>query len=214
MRLRDVQDLFLGPGLGPNHYAIIEQGRIGQLLSARPLDCRVVVEEAAGVTRFKARRKLAELKLVNANLNLERVHDILREIQRRADSLKRQAARAERYELYQEQLRAAQRLLFASRFRHIDSDRIRLEAEVQAGEARLREVSAETERMEFEFSEKRDLEQRWETQLETEREELSDLRIDEERIRERVEQQSRAGRGQHGSLAAGRPGSSDGFRTS
>ncbi len=89
MRLRDVQDLFLGTGLGPNHYAIIEQGRIGQLLSARPLDCRVVVEEAADVTRFKARRKLAELKLVNANLNLERVHDILREIQRRADSLKR-----------------------------------------------------------------------------------------------------------------------------
>ena len=192
VRLRDVQDLFLGTGLGPNHYAIIEQGRIGQLLSSRPLDRRAFVEEAAGVTRFKARRKLAELKLVNANLNLERVHDILREIQRQADSLKRQAARAERYELYREQLRAAQRLLFASRFRHIDSDRIRLEAEVEAGEARLREVSAETERMEFEFSEKRDLEQRWETQLETEREELSDLRIDEERIRERVEQQSRA----------------------
>ena len=192
VRLRDVQDLFLGTGLGPNHYAIIEQGRIGQLLSARPLDRRVFVEEAAGVTRFKARRKLAELKLVNANLNLERVHDILREIQRQADSLKRQAARAERYELYQEQLRAAQSLVFASRFRQIDADRIRLEEEVEEGKAHLQEVSAETERMESEFSEKRGLEQHLETQLEAARDELSGLRIDEERMRERVEQQSRA----------------------
>ena len=150
------------------------------------------VEEAAGVTRFKARRKLAELKLVNAKLNLERVHDILREIQRQADSLKRQAARAERYELYKEQLRAAQSLVFASRFRQLDSDRIRLEEEVEAGRAQLREVSRETERMESAISEKRSLEQHRETQLETVRDELSGLRIDEERMRERVEQQSRA----------------------
>ena len=116
VRLRDVQDLFLGTGLGPNHYAIIEQGRIGQLLAARSLDRRAFVEEAAGVTRFKSRRKLAELKLANTELNLERVHDILQEVTRQANSLKRQAERAQRYEAYREQLHEALCLVFASQY--------------------------------------------------------------------------------------------------
>src|SRR4051794_30759012 len=62
-RLRDIQDLFLGSGLGPESYAIIEQGRIGQILSNRPQDRRAVIEEAAGITRFKTKRRLAEGKL-------------------------------------------------------------------------------------------------------------------------------------------------------
>ncbi len=191
VRLRDVQDLFLGTGLGPNHYAIIEQGRIGQLLAARSLERRAFVEEAAGVTRFKSRRKLAELKLANTQLNLERVHDILQEVARQANSLKRQADRAERYETYREQLRAAQCLLFASRFRHLESKRSRLDAEVAAAKQRLAALSGETERMESEFAGKREREQEWEAQLEVERDELSVLRIDEERMRERIEQQAR-----------------------
>ncbi len=192
VRLRDVQDLFLGSGLGPNHYAIIEQGRIGQLLSSRPLDRRAFVEEAAGVTRFKARRKLAELKLSNASLNLERVHDILQEVQRQGDSLKRQAARAERYERYRQELREALSLVLAYRYRRIEAERTRLETASKTAAKRLRELSAETERMDAEFSAKRTFEQHWEVQLETERDELTSLRIEGERLRERVEQQSRA----------------------
>ncbi len=191
VRLRDVQDLFLGTGLGPNHYAIIEQGRIGQLLSSRALDRRAFVEEAAGVTRFKARRKLAEFKLANAELNLERVHDIHQEVQRQANSLKRQAERAERYEGYRKELRDALGVLFASRYRHSESERKRLESEVKAAKAQLASASAKTDRMESEFSEKRDREREWEARLEAEREKLSGLRIDEERMRERVSQQSR-----------------------
>ena len=191
VRLRDVQNLFLGTGLGPNHYAILEQGRIGQLLAARPLDRRTFVEEAAGVTRFKVRRKLAELKLANAALNLERVHDILQEVQRQANSLKRQAERAERYERYREQLREAQCVLFASRFRHTEARRTRLEAEVEEAKGALLAVSSETARMESDFSQTRDREQEWEAQLESERNELAGLRVDEERMRERVEQQVR-----------------------
>ncbi len=191
VRLRDVQDLFLGTGLGPNHYAILEQGRIGQLLTARPLDRRAFVEEAAGVTRFKARRKLAELKLANAALNLERVHDILQEVQRQTNSLKRQAERAERYERYREQLREAQCMLFASRFRHIEARRGRLESEVEEATRTLAEISEETARMESDFSRTRDREQEWEAQLEAERTELSGLRVSAERMRERVEQQVR-----------------------
>ena len=191
VRLRDVQDLFLGTGLGPNHYAIIEQGRIGQLLTARSLDRRAFVEEAAGVTRFKSRRKLAELKLANTELNLERVHDILQEVARQANSLKRQAERAERYETYREQLREALSLVFAGQFRRLESSRATLEAETTLAKQRLASVSDETRELESEFSGKRGREQEWEAQLEVERAELSDLRIDEERMRERIQQQTR-----------------------
>jgi chromosome segregation protein len=96
-RLRDVQDLFAGTGLGGAHYAIIEQGRIGQVLSAKPLDRRALIEEAAGISKFKLRQRAAELKLEATRQNLSRVTDILAEVERQQGSLKRQAARARRY---------------------------------------------------------------------------------------------------------------------
>ena len=96
-RLRDIQDLFLGTGLGPESYAIIEQGRIGQILSNRPQDRRNVIEEAAGITKFKTRKRLAEGKLESAKQNLARVFDILEEVTRQVNSLKRQAAKTKRY---------------------------------------------------------------------------------------------------------------------
>src|SRR5664280_2716016 len=78
-RLRDIQDLFMGTGLGPESYAIIEQGRIGQILSSKPQDRRAVIEEAAGITKFKTRKRLAEAKLESAKQNLARVYDIVEE---------------------------------------------------------------------------------------------------------------------------------------
>jgi chromosome segregation protein len=96
-RLRDVQDIFLGTGLGPNSYAIIEQGRVGQLLSSKPTDRRTLIEEAAGITKFKAKRKLAESRLEAARQNLSRVNDILAEVDRQRNSLKRQAGKARRF---------------------------------------------------------------------------------------------------------------------
>src|SRR5207253_2168660 len=81
-RLRDIQEIFLGTGLGPNSYAIIEQGRIGQLLSSKPSDRRTLIEEAAGITKFKAKRKFAESRLEAARVNLSRVNDILAEVDR------------------------------------------------------------------------------------------------------------------------------------
>src|SRR6185436_8769148 len=96
-RLRDVHDMFLGTGLGPNSYAIIEQGRVGQLLSSKPMDRCALIEEAAGVTKFKSKRKLAESRLEAARLNLSRVNDILAEVDRQRNSLKRQAGKARRY---------------------------------------------------------------------------------------------------------------------
>ena len=79
-RLRDIQDLFSGTGLGPESYAIIEQGRIGQILSNKPADRRAIIEEAAGVGKYKTRKRLAEAKLEGAKQNLSRVFDILEEV--------------------------------------------------------------------------------------------------------------------------------------
>jgi chromosome segregation protein len=82
-RLRDIQELFMGTGLGPESYALIEQGRIGQILSSRPTDRRAIIEEAAGITKFKTKKRLAEARLEDAKQNLNRVNDIFDEVTRR-----------------------------------------------------------------------------------------------------------------------------------
>src|SRR5579875_2606266 len=114
-RLRDIQDLFMGTGLGPESYAIIEQGRIGQILSSKPSDRCAIIEEAAGVSKFKSRKRLAEAKLESSRQNLARIHDILEEISKQVNSLKRQASKAARYRELQQDLRSRQRRVFASR---------------------------------------------------------------------------------------------------
>src|SRR5260370_23196829 len=115
-RLRDIQDIFIGTGLGPDSYAIIQQGRIGQILSSKPYDRRAVIEEAAGITKYKTRKRLAEAKLENAKQNLSRVFDILEEVTRQLNSLKRQAAKAKRYEELKEEMDAKLRPLLPARF--------------------------------------------------------------------------------------------------
>jgi len=112
-RLKDVQALFEGTGLGPNSYAIIEQGRIGMILSSKPSDRRSLIEEAARITLFKSRRYSAEMKLELAQQNLLRVNDIIREVARQLNSLRRQAAKARRYNRLREELRGLQMLRFA-----------------------------------------------------------------------------------------------------
>jgi chromosome segregation protein len=100
VRLKDVTDLFLGTGVGTKAYSIIEQGKIGLIVSARPEDRRMLIEEAAGITKYKARKRQAEQKMDQTRQNLLRVGDIVSEIQRSLASLKRQAAKAERYVAY------------------------------------------------------------------------------------------------------------------
>jgi chromosome segregation protein len=114
-RLRDIQDIFMGTGLGPESYAIIEQGRIGQILSSKPTDRRAIIEEAAGITKFKTKKRLAEARLEEAKLNLNRVNDIFEEVTRQCNSLKRQAAKAERYGRVREEMRGKLRLVLASK---------------------------------------------------------------------------------------------------
>ena len=131
-RLRDIQDIFMGTGLGPESYAIIGQERIGQLLSSRPYERRAIIEEAAGITRFKTKKRLAELRLESAKQNLARVDDIFEEVTRQMNSLKRQAAKAERYAAVREELRGRLRVVLASRMAAMDADQSRLESEIAA----------------------------------------------------------------------------------
>jgi len=104
VRLRDVTDLFLGTGAGTKAYSIVEQGKIGLIVSAKPEDRRLLIEEAAGITKFKSRKKQAEKKMEMTQQNLLRVGDIVAEIDRNLVSLKRQAAKAERYVAYRDEL--------------------------------------------------------------------------------------------------------------
>ncbi len=127
-RLRDIQDLFMGIGLGPDSYAIIEQGRIGQILSSKPTDRRAIIEEAAGITKFKTKRRLSEAKLESSKVNLSRVNDIYVEVEKQLASLKRQASKARRYAEIREQMRGLLRQVLASKAKELD-----LEAERLAG---------------------------------------------------------------------------------
>jgi len=129
-RLRDIQDIFIGTGLGPESYALIEQGRIGQILSSKPTDRRNIIEEAAGITKFKTRKRLAEVRLADAKQNLARINDIFDEVTRQMNSLKRQAAKAERYAKLRDEMREQLRIVLASRFAELDVQAHQLEAEL------------------------------------------------------------------------------------
>ena len=153
-RLRDIQELFSGTGLGPESYALIEQGRIGQILSSRPHDRRAIIEEAAGITQFKTKKRLSEARLEQSKLNLSRINDIFEEVTRQMNSLKRQAAKAERYSKLRDEMRAKLRVVLASKFaqieresRELQSQMLALTEEMQAGSAALQLMEAEqTER--------------------------------------------------------------------
>ncbi|MCC6303401.1 MAG: AAA family ATPase, partial [Gammaproteobacteria bacterium] len=139
-RLRDVQDLLMDAGVGIKAYAVIEQGKIGQILSAKPTERRQLIEEAAGVTKYKSRRRAAELKLEAAQQNLTRVDDIVFEIEKQRAALKRQAAKARRYKRLREELRRWEKVLFARRYRAL-SQQIEA-AHARVSEARAREAAA------------------------------------------------------------------------
>jgi chromosome segregation protein len=103
-RLKDVQNLLMGTGVGSKTYAIIEQGRIGTLIDAGPEERRFFIEEAAGITRYKSRKKEALQKIQRTQQNLLRIHDVIVEVKRQINSLKRQARKAERYRAYEKQI--------------------------------------------------------------------------------------------------------------
>ena len=151
-RLRDIQDIFMGTGLGGETYAIIGQERIGQLLSSKPLDRRGIIEEAAGITRFKTKKRLAELRLESAKQNLSRVNDIFEEVTRQMGVLKRQAAKAERYTALREELRGKLRIVIASRLTQMDAEQAITAAEITRLGALIDAQATELDTMDAEHS--------------------------------------------------------------
>ncbi|MBX3192970.1 MAG: chromosome segregation protein SMC [Labilithrix sp.] len=157
VRLKDITDLFLGTGVGTKAYSIVEQGKIGLIVSAKPEDRRLLIEEAAGITKFKSRKKQAERKMEMTQQNLLRVGDIVAEIERNLGSLKRQANKAERYLAYRNELEDLQLHDAANRFLELhgwialeasEVDRLGLEADEAKASLTAREAELETARLE------------------------------------------------------------------
>ncbi len=152
VRRRDVTDMFLGTGLGPRAYAIIEQGMIQRVIEARPEDLRLFLEEAAGVSRYRERRKETEARLADTRDNLSRVNDIRQELGAQLERLEAQAQVATRYQDYQQELQFKQHLLWFLRRRDAAAERerhtgeiARVGVEMEAETARLREAESRIE---------------------------------------------------------------------
>ena len=147
-------------GLGAKAYSIIEQGKIGMILSSRPADRRQLIEEAAGITKYRSRRRAAELKLEAAQQNLVRIDDIVFEVEKQRGALKRQAAKARRYGRLRDEYRRWEKVLFARRYRDlagsIESARNKLTVAREretAALAHLAEVEAQLARLRIEQAE-------------------------------------------------------------
>ncbi|MDO6745852.1 chromosome segregation protein SMC [Gilvimarinus sp. 1_MG-2023] len=119
-RRRDITDIFLGTGLGPRSYAIIEQGMISRLIEAKPEELRVYIEEAAGISKYKERRRDTENRMRRTQENLERLTDIRDELERQLSRLERQAQAAEKYTEFKKQERSLKAQVQALKYRNLD----------------------------------------------------------------------------------------------
>jgi len=152
VRRRDVQDMFLGTGLGPRAYAIVGQGMISRIIEARPEELRVFLEEAAGVSKYRERRRETENRLNDTRDNLTRVEDILRELEAQIEKLEGQAQIAQRYQQLKESHDEQQRLLWMTRKRdaHAEQEKVARDIELRsvALEAHVAELRAAERRLE------------------------------------------------------------------
>ena len=202
-RLRDIQDLFLGTGLGPESYAIIEQGRIGQILSNRPQDRRALIEEAAGITKFKTRKRLAEAKLESAKQNLARVFDILEEVTRQVNSLKRQAAKTKRYGELKVEATGYLKQVLVAKFQALERETTKVAIELNLASAELQSAQEAIGTHEEQQATVGAAFQATGHELREKRKQLADLQLEAERARGRLEYQMKQAQQIEQRLAAG-----------
>ncbi|MEH6356354.1 MAG: chromosome segregation protein SMC [Marinobacter sp.] len=138
-RRRDITDLFLGTGLGPRSYAIIEQGMISRLIEAKPEELRVYIEEAAGISKYKERRRETENRIRRTQENLERLSDVRTELGRQLQHLERQAVAAEKYKTFKQDERRKKAELTVLRWQHLNT-------ELQSWHGRIRDTEFELEK--------------------------------------------------------------------
>lgn len=197
-RLKDVVDQLMDAGLGTRSYAIIEQGRIGQVLAARAVERRVLFEEAAGITKFRSRRHEAELKLAETRANLTRMDDVAAEVRRSLESVRRQARRAERALHLRGQLRTVREGLFAVRRQALEDLLAEQRTALLEVEAAAATAAAELGRRESDLGRQR-------RSLEAVQERLAAARADEARcdgLAQRREAEEAAARREHAEAAA------------
>ena len=139
-RRRDITDLFLGTGLGPRSYAIIEQGMISKLIESKPDELRVFIEEAAGISKYKERRRETENRIRRTNENLERLSDIREELGRQINRLQRQADAAQKYTAFKQDERQTRAQLLAMRWRTQDNELSQVNQLIAEQELSLEEV--------------------------------------------------------------------------
>jgi chromosome segregation protein len=152
-RRRDITAIFLGTGLGPRSYAIIEQGMISRLIDAKPEELRIYIEEAAGISKYRERRRETENRIKHTKENIERLTDIREELEKQLNHLQRQAKAAERYKLLKEEQRKLSSELLALNWRDLNKEMSELkeaagkrENTVEAAIAKVRETEAEIEK--------------------------------------------------------------------
>ncbi|HEY0660047.1 MAG TPA: chromosome segregation protein SMC [Lysobacter sp.] len=150
-RRRDITDLFLGTGLGPRSYSIIEQGMISQIIEARPEDLRVFLEEAAGISKYKERRKETETRIRHTRENLDRLNDLREEVGKQLEHLKRQARQAEQYQAIQAERRIKDAEWKALEHRALDLKLQTQREKLSQQETRLQQLIAEQREAEREL---------------------------------------------------------------
>jgi chromosome segregation protein len=155
-RRRDITDLFLGTGLGPRSYSIIEQGMISRIIEARPEDLRVYLEEAAGISKYKERRRETENRISHTRENLERLDDLREEVQKQLRHLERQAATAQKYKTYREEERRVRAELLVLRLDGMRDEIEQRDRGIAEQENRLQSAIAEQRAIEARIEEQRE----------------------------------------------------------
>src|SRR5438067_5645105 len=154
-RLKDVKELFLDTGVGVDAYSVIEQGRVAALLEANPAERRLIFEEAAGISKFKAKKKEAQRKLERVDQNLLRVTDIVEEVEKRLRSVKVQAGKARNYQEHSQKLREL-RLTYSIQEYHTQYQQAaELKRQLEDAQFRLDDIAQDLARKQNEMAEKR-----------------------------------------------------------
>ncbi len=154
-RKRDIIDVFLGTGLGPRSYSIIEQGMISRLIEARPEELRVFLEEAAGISKYKERRRETQNRIKHTRENLDRLNDLREEIDKQITRLQRQAKAAEKYKEYKKEERKLQAELLALKLRDLDKEIETAQSHVSKQETKLQETIAQQRFIEADMEKQR-----------------------------------------------------------
>src|SRR5437762_21203 len=188
VRLRDISDILMDTGLGIRNYSVMEQGKIDLILSNKPQDRRKLIEEAAGITKYKTKRRAAELKLEETQQNLLRIDDTLSEVTRNLNSLKRQAGKARRHKELSEQLSTAKRALYKGRIVLAQEEQSASEAAVQHAQLREAELARDLSAHESELTETRTHHAARASRASNVREEIAGLTAGVERLRSFLDQ--------------------------